>query len=166
MFATEALREGTIVARLRSRIVDDATLGELFADGAAEDGYVDTIMIDDDQNLVLAADQLIHFCNHSCDPSLWHLDTETIASRRAVSAGEELTIDCATQTSRATSRWTATAVRPCVGAPSPVSTGWIPTGNVATATTSFPPCTERSNAGARPDGKGWSRRAPARRLDR
>jgi len=56
-------------------------------------------MIDDDQNLVLAPDQPIHFCNHSCDPSLWHL--ETVANRRAVSAGEELTIDYATQTTHA-----------------------------------------------------------------
>jgi hypothetical protein len=55
-------------------------------------------MIDDDQNLILAPDQLIHFCNHSCEPSLWHLDTHTIVTRRAVAAGEELTIDYATQT--------------------------------------------------------------------
>ncbi len=101
MFAAQALRDGTIMARLRGRIVDDATLHELFADAAADGGYVDTIMIDDDQNLVLDPDQLIHFCNHSCDPSLWHLDTQTIATRRAVAAGEELTIDYATQTTHA-----------------------------------------------------------------
>ena len=101
MFATEALGGGTIVARLRGRIVDDATLHELFVDAASRGGDVDTIMIDDDQHLVLAADQLIHFCNHSCDPSLWHLDTQTIATRRTVGAGEELTIDYATQTTNA-----------------------------------------------------------------
>ena len=75
MFARKHLGGGTVMARLRGRIVDDATLHELFADAAAVGGYVDTIMIDDDQNLVLAPAQLIHFCNHSCDPSLWHLDT-------------------------------------------------------------------------------------------
>ena len=72
MFAVEDLRAGTVVARLRGHVVDDATLRELCADAATEGGYVDTIMIDDDQNLVLAPDQLIHFCNHSCDPTLWH----------------------------------------------------------------------------------------------
>ena len=79
----------------------DATLPELFFEAAAAGGYVDTIMIDDDENLVLAPDQLIHFCIHSCDPSLWHLDAETIAARRAVASGEELTIDYATQTTHA-----------------------------------------------------------------
>ena len=98
MFAAQDLRPGTVVARLRGRVVDDATLRDLFTDAAAQGGYVDTIMIDDDENLVLAPDQLIHFCNHSCDPSLWHLDAVTIATRRAVTAGEELTIDYATQT--------------------------------------------------------------------
>jgi uncharacterized protein len=101
MFATEPLPDGTIVARLRGHVVDDATLRDLLARAAAEGGYVDTIMIDEDENLVLAPDQLIHFCNHSCDPSLWHLDTTTIATRRAVAADEELTIDYATQTTHA-----------------------------------------------------------------
>jgi uncharacterized protein len=98
MFATEALAAGTIVARLHGRIVDDVTLRELLAEAVAVGGYVDTIMVNDDQNLVLVPDQLIHFCNHSCDPSLWHLDSTTIATRRTVAAGEELTIDYATQT--------------------------------------------------------------------
>jgi hypothetical protein len=101
MFAGEDLPANMIVARLRGRLVDDTTLRQLLAVAAADGSYVDTIMIDDDQNLVLAPDQLIHFCNHSCDPSLWHLDAETISTRRAVAAGEELTIDYATQTSHA-----------------------------------------------------------------
>ena len=101
IFASQDLPAGTIVAHLRGRVVDDAALGQLFADAAADGGYVDTIMIDDDQNLVLAPDQLIHFCNHSCDPSLWHLDVATICTRRAVAADDELTIDYSTQTSHA-----------------------------------------------------------------
>jgi hypothetical protein len=101
IFPSEDLPAGTIVARLRGRVVDDATLRRLLADAAADGGYVDTIMIDDDQNLVLAPDQLIHFCNHSCDPSLWHLDAATICIRRAVAADDELTIDYATQTTHA-----------------------------------------------------------------
>ena len=61
VFTTEPLGDGTIVARLRSLVVDDATLRDLIANAAAAGGYVDTIMIDDDQNLVLAPDQLITF---------------------------------------------------------------------------------------------------------
>ena len=101
IFAREDLPAGTIVARLRGRVVDDVTLRQLFADATPDGGYVDTIMLDDDENLVLAPDQLIHFCNHGCDPSLWHLDAVTIATRRAVAAGDELTIDYATQTTHA-----------------------------------------------------------------
>jgi hypothetical protein len=101
MFASDELSAGTVVARLRGRVVDDVTLQHLIAHAVAEGGYVDTIMIDDDTNLVLAPDQLIHYVNHSCDPSLWHHDAETIATRRTVAAGEELTIDYATQTSHA-----------------------------------------------------------------
>ena len=100
MFASEDLPAGTVVARLRGRIVDDATLRALFAEAEVNGGYVDTIMIDDDRNLILAPDQLIHFGNHSCDPSLWHLDAGTVATRRPVAAGEELTIDYATQTTQ------------------------------------------------------------------
>jgi uncharacterized protein len=98
MFVAEDLPAGTVVARLHGHVVDDVTLRRLFAEADAAGGYVDTIMIDDDENLVLAPDQLIHYCNHSCDPSLWHVDAHTIATRRAVTAGEELTIDYATQT--------------------------------------------------------------------
>ena len=101
MFASEVVPTGTLIAGLRGRVVDDATLRQLLADAAADGGYVDTIMIDDDQNLVLVPNQLIHFCNHSCDPSLWHLDATTICTQRAVAADGELTIDYATQTTHA-----------------------------------------------------------------
>ena len=98
LFTTADLPAGTVVARLRGRLVDDVELAELFAAADEVGGYVDTIMIDDDVNLVLAPDQLIHYGNHSCDPTLWHLDATTLATRRDVTAGEELTIDYATQT--------------------------------------------------------------------
>jgi uncharacterized protein len=98
LFATEHLAAGTIVARLHGRLVDDVELAELLTKASRDGGYVDTIMVDDDVNLLLEPDQLIHFCNHSCDPSLWHVDAVTIATRRPVAAGEELTIDYATQT--------------------------------------------------------------------
>ena len=82
IFVTQDLSAGTIVARLRGRIVDDVTLRRLLAATEDEGSYVDTIMIDDDQNLVLAPDQLIHFCNQA-GSSLWHLDATTICARRS-----------------------------------------------------------------------------------
>src|SRR5947209_6941289 len=35
------------------------------------------------------------FLNHSCDPNLWMLDEVTLAARRDIAAGEELTADYA-----------------------------------------------------------------------
>ncbi len=96
LFATDDIPAGTIVARLHGRLVDDVELTALFA--AAGDGYVDTIMIEDDVNLVLEPDQIVHYGNHSCDPSVWHIDATTLATRRDVARGEELTIDYSTQT--------------------------------------------------------------------
>lgn len=98
LFATEDLAAGTVVARLHGRRVDDVELKRLFAESDAVGGYVDTIMVADDVNLVLEADQLVHYANHSCDPSLWHVDATVIATRRDVADGDELTIDYATQT--------------------------------------------------------------------
>jgi uncharacterized protein len=37
-----------------------------------------------------------HFANHNCDPSLWHLSQYEVATRRTIDAGDELTIDYAT----------------------------------------------------------------------
>lgn len=44
----------------------------------------------------LGGRQPIHYRNHSCDPTLWHADAYTLVTRRAVDAGEELTVDYAT----------------------------------------------------------------------
>ena len=60
MFASEELPVDTIVARLSGRIVD-VTVRDLIAEAVADGEYVDTIMIDDDKNLVLAPDQLIQY---------------------------------------------------------------------------------------------------------
>jgi len=40
-------------------------------------------------------DTLDQYLNHSCDPNLWMMDEITIASRRDIQAGEELTADYA-----------------------------------------------------------------------
>lgn len=38
----------------------------------------------------------IHFGNHSCDPTLWHLGPYELSTRRDVIAGEEATLDYGT----------------------------------------------------------------------
>jgi hypothetical protein len=37
-----------------------------------------------------------YFLNHSCDPNIWLIDDITLAARRTIAAGEELTADYAT----------------------------------------------------------------------
>lgn len=43
----------------------------------------------------------MHYGNHSCDPTLWHVGPYEIAPRRRVEADEEVTIDYATHTDAA-----------------------------------------------------------------
>jgi RimJ/RimL family protein N-acetyltransferase len=102
LFATEPLAEGTVVVRLRGRHVTSEELAQLFADAAGQPDapYIDTIAIDEDLHLVLAPGQAIHYGNHSCDPSLWHGDAYTLVARRDIAAGDEVTVDYATQTTQ------------------------------------------------------------------
>jgi len=100
LFAVQDLGTDTVVARLGGRLVSDGELGRLIAEAERDpDGaYVDSITVEDSTNLLIPPGQPIHFGNHSCDPNLWHVDPFTLAARRDISAGEELTIDYATQT--------------------------------------------------------------------
>jgi SET domain-containing protein len=98
LFAATAIDAGEVVARLGGRVVTTDELSRCFAAAATAipPRYVDTITVDDDEHLILPAGAPVHFLNHSCEPNLWHEDTFMIAARRAIDAGEELTIDYAT----------------------------------------------------------------------
>jgi SET domain-containing protein len=90
---------GTVVARLGGDIVDTGELEALLAAAArGERPYVDTITIGHDRHLVLPAGAPAGRANHSCDPNTWWTDALTLAARRAISAGEEVTNDYATST--------------------------------------------------------------------
>lgn len=104
--ATAVIPAGEIVARLGGRIVADRELTLLLAAAGRQGGssYVDTITVDDDAHLVLPDGEAVHFLNHSCDPNVWHVDAFTIAARRHVDVGEELTIDYATHSGLSTFR--------------------------------------------------------------
>ncbi|WP_203736480.1 SET domain-containing protein [Catellatospora chokoriensis] len=98
LFARAALPAGTVVSRLGGRLVSEAELRELFARAAREQRYVDTVSVADDLHLVLPPRQPNGCGNHSCDPNLWWVDACTLAARRDIAAGEELTNDYGTST--------------------------------------------------------------------
>jgi uncharacterized protein len=93
------ISSGTVVSRLGGRLVTSDELARVLA--AAEQSYVDSITVSEDLHLVLPAGQLNHYGNHSCDPNLWWVDAYTLAARRPIAAGEEVTNDYGTSTGTA-----------------------------------------------------------------
>jgi hypothetical protein len=100
LFAAQSFVAGAVVARLGGWLVSDGDLERLIPDASRgpRRRYVDSIAVAGGTNLVIPPGQAIHFTNHSCAPSLWHIGPFTIATRREIAAGEEVTIDYATQT--------------------------------------------------------------------
>ncbi len=74
---------------------------DLFAEAAREHRYVDTITVGDDLHLVLPPRRPNGYGNHGCDPNLWWIDAYTLAARRDIAPGEEITNDYATSTAAA-----------------------------------------------------------------
>ena len=72
----------------------DALIAAADADPSAP--YVDTITVDEDAHLVLPSGSVVHFCNHSCDPTAWHAGLYELTARRDLDLDEELTIDYGT----------------------------------------------------------------------
>jgi hypothetical protein len=98
LFAERPIGQGDIVLGLGGRLVDGAELNRLIAAATSDPGaaYVDTITVNNDEHLVLPSRTAVHFCNHSCDPNLWHDGPYRIAARRHIAAGDELTVDYGT----------------------------------------------------------------------
>jgi uncharacterized protein len=95
LFCIAPIAAGTLVARLGGRLVDGPELRTLLDTSTS---YVDTITVLPDVHLVLPGRQPIGFGNHSCDPTLWHTAAFALSARRDIAAGEEVTVDYATQT--------------------------------------------------------------------
>jgi uridine kinase len=95
LFARTRLSTGTVVCRLGGHLVTTASLNDLLARSSS---YVDTITIGPDRHLVLPPDTPTGKGNHSCDPNLWWSGPYTLAARRDIAPGEELTNDYATST--------------------------------------------------------------------
>jgi uncharacterized protein len=103
LFARAPISPGTVVGRVGGRLVSSETLREIFAAASAQPDppYVDTIMVAEDLHLILPAGQLNHYGNHCCDPNLWWIDAFTLAARRPIGAGDEVTSDYGTSTGEA-----------------------------------------------------------------
>lgn len=98
LFFSEELRAATTVIRLGGRLVSSAELDALMAAAEADRAapYIDTMTIYADAHLVLPPNTLVHFGNHSCDPTMWPGGPYEIATRRDVEGREEATIDYGT----------------------------------------------------------------------
>lgn len=99
LFFDECIPAAVVVIRLGGRLVTTDELGSLI-EAASDDSdapFVDTITIHEDEHLLLPPNTAVHFGNHSCDPTLWHVSPYELATRRAVGIGEEATIDYGTQ---------------------------------------------------------------------
>ena len=98
LFARRPITADTVVSRLGGRLVSTIELQEILATAAADPlrPYVDTIVVDENAHLVLPSRHNNRYGNHSCDPNLWWIDAYTLAARRDIPAGEEVTNDYAT----------------------------------------------------------------------
>jgi len=93
-------RKPTAGARVGGRLVSGMQLDALFAAAAqrADQPRIDSISVGEDLHLVLPPGQLNYFVNHSCNSNPWWVDAYTLAARRPITAGEEVTSDCGTST--------------------------------------------------------------------
>ncbi len=101
LFAGEPIGADQAVSRLGGLMATDDELATMFGESP---GYIDTISVSRGTNLVLPPGVPNRFGNHSCDPNLWWADAFTLAMRRDIDTGEELTNDYGTCTDDATFR--------------------------------------------------------------
>jgi hypothetical protein len=91
LFARRPIAEGEVVSRIGGRVIDDAAM-------AALTPPYSSVCVDLGVHLLIDPAHPIRYGNHACDPNLWHVGSVTVVARRAISVGEELTLDYATHT--------------------------------------------------------------------
>jgi len=99
LFASDDIAAESVVLVLGGRLVGSADLADLVAAAdrrATDAAYVDSITVYEDAHLVMPPRSVVHFANHSCDPTLWHVGPYELAARRQIRTGEELTVDYGT----------------------------------------------------------------------
>lgn len=102
--ATHPIAKGEVVTRLGGEAIDDAAL-------AALTPPYSSVALDENAHLLIDPAHPVRYGNHSSAPNLRIEDALTVVARRAIAAGEELTVDYATQTG--TEAWRVTC---CCGA--------------------------------------------------
>jgi hypothetical protein len=91
LFAARPICEGEVVMRLGGRVIDDAALAALHPPYSS-------VVLDEGVHLLIDPAHPVRYGNHGCAPNLWIDGALTVIARRAIAAGEELTVDYATQT--------------------------------------------------------------------
>jgi len=99
LFFAASVPVASVVIRLGGSLVSTERLQALIetARHDPEALFIDTITIDEGEHLVLPPRTPVHFGNHSCDPTLWHVSPYELATTRPVEPGEEATVDYGTQ---------------------------------------------------------------------
>ncbi len=91
LFATEPIAAGTVCVEMGGRVIDAAELARIAAIGEPYSAFA----LDADTHVLQAVDDPARFGNHSCDPNLELAGPTTLVARRAIAAGEEVTVDYA-----------------------------------------------------------------------
>ena len=94
LFALENIEPNTAVIIIGGKLLTDEDLRAVMATG---DKY-SSIAIDEGRHLLLDTPNPAEYGNHSCDANTWMCDEVTTCTKRNIAAGEEVTIDYATQT--------------------------------------------------------------------
>jgi uncharacterized protein (DUF952 family) len=94
LFAMSDIAEGEPVSVLGGR----AMTNEEFAAYVATVERWSAAAVDEDLNVVQEDDDPLRRGNHSCDPELWMADELTLVARRAMTLGEEASVDYALMT--------------------------------------------------------------------
>ncbi|YCK38629.1 SET domain-containing protein [Actinomadura sp. ATCC 39365] len=144
LFARQHIGKDDIVMRLGGHLIDNDTLASLTPPYSS-------LTVEEDLHLLLDPDHPARYGNHSCEPTLWHTDATTLAARRQIAPGEELTIDYATHSGVATWSMTCHCATPtCRGAVT--GDDWrLPHLQLAYGTHWTPPLLTRINQEQTPD---------------
>lgn len=100
MFALQPFQEGETVCVVGGMVMSEAE----FETFQASHSRYNAIQIGENLHLVEGpqiTETLEGSMNHSCDPNVWMADEVTLVARRAIEAGEEITVDYALFTTQA-----------------------------------------------------------------
>ena len=89
LFTTAPIERGTRLIRIRGAVVGDSAIREYLSPFS-------TIASETGEELLIHADDAVHFLNHSCDPTVLLSGDLELVARRDLEPGTEVTVDYAT----------------------------------------------------------------------